>query len=136
MASRASRTTTFREVPTRSKSGPAPRMKYWFPAIARPGRHPGLPHSPSIKPPWSREVWFNKVATTLLGLSSPIKAQHAVSTILNLLTGAKMTRSLIDTCGATTLETQITMTPSPPFPSDDTALSPNCLAHSHNQTST
>jgi hypothetical protein len=29
----------------------APEIKSWFLAIIQPGRHPGLPHSPSIKPP-------------------------------------------------------------------------------------
>jgi hypothetical protein len=30
---------------------PAPEMKSWFCAIVRPGHHPWLPHSPSVKPP-------------------------------------------------------------------------------------
>jgi hypothetical protein len=29
---------------------PAPGMKSWFSVIVLPGRHLGLPHSPSIKP--------------------------------------------------------------------------------------
>jgi hypothetical protein len=51
----------------------APGMKSWLPAIVRPDRHPGLPHSPSNKPPQSREVRFDKIVTRLLGLPSPIK---------------------------------------------------------------
>jgi hypothetical protein len=42
---------------------PAPGMKSWFPATFQPGHHLGLPHSPSVKLSWSREVWFNKVIT-------------------------------------------------------------------------
>jgi hypothetical protein len=45
------------------------------------------------------EVWFNKVVTKLLGLPDPIKGRHAVSTVLNLLTGAKMARTFIDIGG-------------------------------------
>jgi hypothetical protein len=47
---------------------PAPRMKSWPSAIVQPGRHRELPHPPSNKPPQSREVWFDKVVTELLGL--------------------------------------------------------------------
>jgi hypothetical protein len=70
---RVSRTTTIREVPTRSKSVPCSRYKVLSPSDTRPGYHPGLPHSPSNKPPQSRGVQFDKVVTGLLGLSSPIK---------------------------------------------------------------
>jgi hypothetical protein len=51
----------------------APRMKSWPPAIVRPGRQPGLPHSPSNEPHWNREGQFNKVVTRLLSLLGPIK---------------------------------------------------------------
>jgi hypothetical protein len=51
----------------------APRMKSWLPAIVRPSRHPGLPHSPSNKPRQSKEGLFDKVVTKLLGLLGPIK---------------------------------------------------------------
>jgi hypothetical protein len=74
-------------------------MKSWFPAIVRPDLYPGLPHSRSIKSPWSREVRFDKVVAKLLDLSGPIKARHAVNIILILFTGAKTTWSLIDTGG-------------------------------------
>jgi hypothetical protein len=50
----------------------APGMKSWLPAIVWPDRHPGLPHSPSNKPPWSREGRFDKVVTGLLDLPGPI----------------------------------------------------------------
>jgi hypothetical protein len=50
---------------------PAPGMKSWPPAIVRLSRYPGQPHSPSNKPPRSREVWFDKIVTKLLGLSGP-----------------------------------------------------------------
>jgi hypothetical protein len=62
-ASRASCTTIVCEIPTKS----------WLPTIVRPSRHPKLPHSPFNKPPWSREVQFDKVVTGLLGLPGPIK---------------------------------------------------------------
>jgi hypothetical protein len=51
---------------------PAPGMKSWPPTIIRPGRRPGLPHSPSNKPPQSTEERFDKVVTGLLVLSDPI----------------------------------------------------------------
>jgi hypothetical protein len=50
----------------------APGIKSWLPAIVWPGHHPGLPHSPSNKPPQSREGRFDKAVTKLLGLLSPI----------------------------------------------------------------
>jgi hypothetical protein len=68
---------------------PTPEMKSLFLAIVQLSHHPSLPHSPSTKSPWIRELRFDKVVTKLLGLSGPIKARHAVSTILNLFTGAK-----------------------------------------------
>jgi hypothetical protein len=68
-----SRTITVCEVPTKLKLGPCSRDEVLTPAIARPGRHHGLPHSPSNKPPRSREVQFNIVVTGLLGLSVPVK---------------------------------------------------------------
>jgi hypothetical protein len=68
-----SRTTSFCEVPTKSKSGPYSRDEVLAPSDARPDHHPGLPHSPSNKPPRSREVRFDKVVTGLLGLPGPIK---------------------------------------------------------------
>jgi hypothetical protein len=65
--------TTICEVSTRSKLGPAPKMKSWLPVIIRPSCHHVLPHSPSTKPPRSREVRFDNVVTKLLSLSGPIK---------------------------------------------------------------
>jgi hypothetical protein len=50
-----------------------PGMKSCLSTIVRPGRHPGLPHSPSTKPSRCREGRFKKVVTKLLGLPSPIK---------------------------------------------------------------
>jgi hypothetical protein len=47
-------------------------MKSWPPTIVRPGRRRALPHSPSNKPPQSREGRFDKVVTGLLGLPGPI----------------------------------------------------------------
>jgi hypothetical protein len=45
-----------------------------LPAIIRLSLYPRLHHSPSTKPPRSREVQFDKVVTKLLGLSGPIKS--------------------------------------------------------------
>jgi hypothetical protein len=70
---RVSRTIIVREVPTKSKSGLCSRDEVLAPSNAWSGRHPGLSHSPSNKPPLSREGWFDKVVTGLLGLSAPIK---------------------------------------------------------------
>jgi hypothetical protein len=61
-------------------------------------------------------MWFDKVVTKLLGLPGPIKDRHAVNTILNLLTRAKMARSLIDMGGTTTLEPQSNHSPLPTLP--------------------
>jgi hypothetical protein len=80
----------FHIVPTRSKVGPCTRDEVLVPSNSSARPSSWLPHPPSIKLPWSREVWFNKVVTKILGLSDPIKARHAVSTILNLVTEAKM----------------------------------------------
>jgi hypothetical protein len=44
------------------------------PVIVRPNRRPGLPHFPSNKPPQSREGWFDKVVTGLLGLPDPVNS--------------------------------------------------------------
>jgi hypothetical protein len=66
-------TTTVREVPTKSKLGLCSREEILAPSDARPDRHPGLPHSPSNKQPRSREGWFDKVVTGLLGLPGLIK---------------------------------------------------------------
>jgi hypothetical protein len=70
-----SRTTTVHEFHTRSKSPPCSRDEVLAPTYTQSGRHPRLPHSPSNKPPQSREVWFDKVVTGLLGLLGPIKAE-------------------------------------------------------------
>jgi hypothetical protein len=51
MATGVSRTITIREVPTKLKSGHCSQDEVLTPSDARPGRHPGLPHSPSNKPP-------------------------------------------------------------------------------------
>jgi hypothetical protein len=73
VASWVSRTTTVREVHTKSKSGPCSRDEVLAPSDAQPGRHLGLPHSRSNKSPRSKEVQFDEVVTGLLGLSGPIK---------------------------------------------------------------
>jgi hypothetical protein len=84
-----SRMTTVSEVPTKSKSGLCSRDEVLVPSDTRSNRHPVLPHSPSNKPPQSREVQFNKVVTGLLGLSGPIKTQHVASTNQSLPSGPK-----------------------------------------------
>jgi hypothetical protein len=48
-----SRTSTICEVPTNSKYVPCYRDEVLSPSNTRPGRHPGLPHSPSNKTPQS-----------------------------------------------------------------------------------
>jgi hypothetical protein len=68
-----SRTTTVGEVYTKSKSGLCSRDEVLAPSDARLGHHLELPHSPSNKPPQSREGQFDKVVPGLLGLSCPIK---------------------------------------------------------------
>jgi hypothetical protein len=68
-----SRTTTICEVPTKLKLSSCSQDEVLAPAIVQPGRHHGLPHSPSKKPPQSREVQFDKVVTRLLALPGPIK---------------------------------------------------------------
>jgi hypothetical protein len=68
-----SRMTTVRKALLSQTWIPAPEMKSWPSAIVQPNRHPGLPHSPSNKAPWSSEVWFGKVVTGLLDLPAHIK---------------------------------------------------------------
>jgi hypothetical protein len=83
------RMTTIGEVPTKSKSGLCPRDEVLAPTDARPNRHPGLPYSPSNKPPRSREGQIDKVVPGLLGLSGPIKLRQVVSTNQSLQSGIK-----------------------------------------------
>jgi hypothetical protein len=71
LASRVSRMKTICEVPTMLKLGPCSRDEVLALAIVRPCHRRGLPHSPSNKPPRSREVRFDKIVTMLLGLSDP-----------------------------------------------------------------
>jgi hypothetical protein len=75
VAPEVSRTTTICEVPTKLKSGVCSQDEVFARIDAWPGRYPRLPHSPSNKPPWSREGWFDKVVTGLLGLPGPIKPE-------------------------------------------------------------
>jgi hypothetical protein len=80
VAPRVSRTTTIGEVPTKLKSGLCSQDEVLDPSNVRPGHHSGLPHSPSNKPPWSREWKLDKVVTGLLGLPGPKKTRHVAST--------------------------------------------------------
>jgi hypothetical protein len=66
-------TTTVCEVPTKSNSDLCSRDEVLAPINAQPSCHSGLSHSPSNKPPRSREGRFDKVVTRLLGLSDPVK---------------------------------------------------------------
>jgi hypothetical protein len=68
-----SHTTAIGKVPTKSKSGLYSQDEVLATNNARPGRHSGLPQSPSNKLPQSREGQFNEVVTGLLGLPGPIK---------------------------------------------------------------
>jgi hypothetical protein len=68
-----SRTATIGEVLTKSKSGLCSRDEVLASSNSRLGRHSGLPHYPSNKPPRSREGQFDKVVIGLLGLPGPIK---------------------------------------------------------------
>jgi hypothetical protein len=91
-----SRMTTVCEVPTKSKSGPCSQDEVLALSDARPGRHPGLHHSPSNKPPWSKEVQFDEVVTGLLGLPghiNPTCGQYKPKLAIR----AKTTQPLIDT---------------------------------------
>jgi hypothetical protein len=89
MAPGVSRMTTVSEVPTKSKSGPCSQDEVLAPSDARPGRHSGLSHSSSNKPPRRREVWLDKVISRLLSLSGPIKTRHASNTYQILSSGPK-----------------------------------------------
>jgi hypothetical protein len=91
-----SRMTTVCEVPTKSKSGLCSQDEVLAPSDVWPDRHPGLPHSPSNKPPRSKEVQFDEVVTGLLGLPGPINptcGQYKSKLTIR----AKTTQSLIDT---------------------------------------
>jgi hypothetical protein len=95
VASQVSHTTTVGEVPTKSKLGPCSWDDVLAPSDAWPGHHTLLPHSPSIKPPRSREVQFDELVTGLLSLPGPIN-QTCGQYKTRLAIGAKTTRSLID----------------------------------------
>jgi hypothetical protein len=73
VAYRVSRTTTLHKVPTRSKSGLCSRDEILVPSD-RSARPLSWATSFSLhKPPQSKEKWFNKVVTKLLGLPVLIK---------------------------------------------------------------
>jgi hypothetical protein len=55
VAPEVSRMTTIGKVPTKLKSGLCSWDEILAPTNAQPGHHSGLPHSPSNKPPRSRE---------------------------------------------------------------------------------
>jgi hypothetical protein len=93
-------------VPTKLKSGPYSGDEVLAPSDAQPGRHPGLPHSPSNKPPWSREVRLNELVTRILGLSGPIKTWHAACTKQSLPSRPKWCGPESTQAGATTLKPQ------------------------------
>jgi hypothetical protein len=84
-----SRMITIGEVSTKSKSGLCPQDEVLAPTDARPSHHPGLPHSPSNKPPRRREGQVDKVVPGLLGLPGPIKPRQVVSTNQSLQSGLK-----------------------------------------------
>jgi hypothetical protein len=96
--------TTVGEVPTKSKSGLYFRNEVFALTDARLGRHLGLPHSPSNKPPRSREEQFDKIVPGLLGLSGPIKPDMQPVQI-KICHWAKIIQSLIDIAGGYHLET-------------------------------
>jgi hypothetical protein len=112
------RTTTISEVPTKSKLGPDSRDEVLAPSDARPGRHPGLPHSLSNKPPWSREVRFDKVVTGLLCLSGSIKPNMRTVQIKASHRGQNDVVLHRHMQGLPSLNLKIAMTLSPPFPSE------------------
>jgi hypothetical protein len=101
-------------------------MKSWFPVIIRPDRHPRLPHSPSTKPPWSREVRFNKVVTKLLGLSGPIKPDIQLIQLKACPRGPKRR-------GGYHLGTSEYSRPAPHPSLPSAPLSPICPTRSHHQ---
>jgi hypothetical protein len=57
------RTTTIREVATKSKSGICSEDEVLAPSNNRLGRYPEMSHSLFNKPPQSRVGWFDKVVT-------------------------------------------------------------------------
>jgi hypothetical protein len=91
-------------------------MKSWFSTIVWLGCHPGLPHFPSIKPPWSREVQFDRVVK-LLGLRGPINPtcdQYNSKLAHRGQNNAVLNRHRR---GLQPWNLRIAMTRSPPFPS-------------------
>jgi hypothetical protein len=95
---------------------PALRMKSWLPAIVRPDCHPGLPHSPSNKPPCSREVRLDNVVTKLLGLPGPINSTYGQYNSKLLHRGQNDAVLNRHRRGLSPWNLRISMTRSPPLP--------------------
>jgi hypothetical protein len=123
-----SRTIIIGEAPTKLNLGPYYQDEVLAPSDARPGRHPGLSHSHSNKPPRCREVWFDKVVTMLLGLPCPIKTWHTISTNQNLPSEQKWPVLDRHRWRLPHRNLRIFTTLSPPFPSECSTNLPTCPA--------
>jgi hypothetical protein len=134
-----SSTTTIDNVPTKSKSRLCSQDEVLAPSNAQPGRHSRLPHSASNKLPRSREGWFNKVVTRLLGLPSPIKIWYVANTNQGMPLGLKRSVLNQDRLGLPHRNLGIATSLSPLFPSEcstDPLLAPPGIAIVTNMTST
>jgi hypothetical protein len=113
-----SRTTIIHEVPTKSNMGLCSQDEVLAPSDVRPGCHPGLPHSPSNKPPRSREGWFNKLVTGLWGLAGPIKPDTWSVQIKDCHRGQNNVVLNRHRQGLPSWNLRKAMSLSPPFPSE------------------
>jgi hypothetical protein len=96
----------------------------------QPSRHPGLPHSTSNKPPWSREVQFDKVIIGLLGLPGPIKPNMESIQIKAYHRGQNDAVLNWHRWGLPHRNLGIATDLSPPFPSECSVDPPTCPTRS------
>jgi hypothetical protein len=98
LASQVTRTSTVREVPTKSNLGPYSQDEILAPA--QPIHRRGPPHGPSKKTPWSRKVRFDKVVT------GPHKPDMQSVQIKDCPSWPKQRGPYLTQTGATAMESQ------------------------------
>jgi hypothetical protein len=116
----------FTKLPRGQNCSATPGMKSWFPLrSSSPLIVLGYLILPPFYQPWSSGYSLSKCSLSYIGLLSLIY-QHVVNIVWYFLNRAKMTRSIIDIDGGTTLEPWISTYHSLTFLSDDTPPFPSC----------